>query len=394
MKKYLWLFIVLLIITGCGKKYDPYEVPEEVIIELNDNVFRVYDEHKSQDLVKSSNVDITSNELIKTDEIGKHIYTLTYTYNKKEYKYDVEYEVIDDVPPTFIYSPLNINVVVGEDVIICDRIQYADNYDVDIECEITGDYDLNQIGTYEYDVTIRDSSGNESYDHNNLNVLEELPASKPRVHNYVYMSDIMKFKNENTAIGIDVSRWQGNVDFNKVKDAGIEFVIMRMGYQKDEFDNYENDIKFDEYYQQAKDAGLDVSIYVYANSSTKEGAIKAANWIIENLNGDKLDLPIAFDWEDWTDFNSYHMSLHTLSDCYLAFEKTLQDNGYDAMLYSSKYYLEHIWERYENSNVWLAQYYAEPTFEGDFILWQMTDEGVIDGITDNTVDIDILYKKK
>ena len=48
---------------------------------------------------------------------------------------------------------------------------------------------------------------------------------------------------------------------------------------------------------------------------------------------------------------------------------------------------------YENSNVWLAQYYAEPTFEGDFILWQMTDEGVIDGITDNTVDIDILYKK-
>ena len=107
-----------------------------------------------------------------------------------------------------------------------------------------------------------------------------------------------------------------------------------------------------------------------------------------------MDLPIAFDWEDWTDFNSYHMSLHTLSDCYLAFEKTLQDNGYDAMLYSSKYYLEHIWERYENSNVWLAQYYVEPTFEGDFILWQMTDEGVIDGITDNTVDIDILYKKK
>ena len=281
-----------------------------------------------------------------------------------------------------------------QDLILCNRIQYADNYDSEPTCEISGDYDLNQIGTYEFDITIKDASGNENYDHSYLNVLEEVPKNTKKVHNYVYMSDIMKYKNDNTSIGIDVSRWQGNVDFNKVKAAGIEFVIIRMGYQKDEKDNYEKDAKFDEYYSQAKNAGLDVSVYVYSNASTKEGATKAANWIIENLNGDKMDLPIAFDWEDWTDFNSYHMSIHTLSDCYLAFEKTLKDNGYDAMLYSSKFYLEHVWERYDNSNVWLAQYYAEPTFEGDFILWQMTDEGVIDGITDNTVDIDILYKKK
>ena len=89
MKRILGLFVVLLIITGCGKKYDPYEVPEEVVIELNENVFRVYDEHKSQDLVKSSNVDITSNELLKTDEIGKQTYTLTYTYNSTNNNFDV-----------------------------------------------------------------------------------------------------------------------------------------------------------------------------------------------------------------------------------------------------------------------------------------------------------------
>ena len=110
-------------------------------------------------------------------------------------------------------------------------------------------YNLNQIGTYEFDITMKDSSGNENYDHSYLNVLEQLPASKPRVHNYVYMDDLKSYKKENTSIGIDISRWQGDVDFKKVKDAGIEFVIMRMGYQKDLNDNYEQDMKFDEYYK-------------------------------------------------------------------------------------------------------------------------------------------------
>ena len=64
------------------------------------------------------------------------------------------------------------------------------------------------------------------------------------------------------------------------------------------------------------------------------------------------------------------------------------------MLYSSKYYLENVWLDYENSNIWLAHYIDETDYKGDYMLWQMTSSAKVPGITDNTVDIDILYKKE
>ena len=78
---------------------------------------------------------------------------------------------------------------------------------------------------------------------------------------------------------------------------------------------------------------------------------------------------------------------------YLAFEKTLKESGYDAMLYSSKYYLENVWMHLENSKVWLAHYTNKTDYKGNYMMWQMTSLAKIDGITENTVDIDILYLK-
>ena len=397
MKKYILLLVLVIFISGCSKNkitYDMYEEPIEVTIELNENRFKVFEKHTNKELIKDSNI-LFDEEDINTDEIGKHIYTLTYKFEDKEYKKDIEYEVYDDVAPIFIRSSSYIILQVTEDDTLCDRISYGDNYDANVECIIEGEYDFNQVGTYNLEYVLKDSSGNETRKGFTLYIVEQLDPSSGSSYKptYIHMDDILKYKNDNTEIGIDISRWQGDIDFKKVKEAGIEFVIIRMGYQKDDKDNYEKDMKFDEYYKQAKEAGLKVSVYVYTNASSDEGAKKAAKWIIKNLNGDKLDLPIAFDWEDWGDFNSYNMSIHTLSHAYLAFEKELKDNGYDAMLYSSKYYLENVWLDYENSNIWLAQYYIEPTFEGDFMLWQMSDGGIIDGINDNNVDIDILYKK-
>ena len=200
----------------------------------------------------------------------------------------------------------------------------------------------------------------------------------------------MKYKNDNTSIGIDVSRWQGNVDFNKVKAAGIEFVIMRIGVIDEGI--YYVDSKYEEYLKKAKDAGLKIGVYVYTKAATKEEAERCAKWVLDKLNGLKLDLPIAYDWEDWANYNSYGVSLHTFSNAYLAFEKMINDAGYDSMLYSSKYYLENVWLYLNNSNVWLAHYVDQTDYNGKYMLWQMTSSAKISGITDNTVDIDILYK--
>lgn len=393
MKKIFILILVVFLLSGC--KYDMYELPKDVNIVLNENSFEVFSKHSSNELVYNSNVEIINNNDLVTDKIGDYTFTLEFIYNKKKYKKDINYSVIDTVKPIFIGSKKVIEMLVNSEDNPCDKISFGDNYDNKPVCTVDGEYDINTIGTYDnLKFVIKDSSGNEDNKEFKLSVVNELSkATVNKNPKYVYIEDVIKnYKNDNTSIGIDVSRWQGNVDFNKVKNAGIEFVILRMGSQRDMNDNIDIDSKFLEYYKAIKEAGLKVSVYVYNTSVSYDDGVKLAKWVISMLDGDKLDYPIAYDWENWDKFNKFNISLHTLSDSYLAFEKTIKEAGYDAMLYSSKYYLENVWMNYDKSNIWLAHYTDKTDYSGKYMLWQMTSLGKVPGITDNTVDIDILYK--
>lgn len=389
MKKILCLIILLIIACGCS--YDPYKMPKKAYINLNENDFNIYEKHYSTELVKDTNVEILDNDLLENKELGTYKYTINYKYKKRKYKLDIEYTISDKTPPVVIKRANNVTVLINSKGDLCSNITYGDNYDTKINCRVEGDYDTSRVGTYDLEYVLTDTANNESRKDFKLNVVYSLPGTTYSTPEYLYINDIMNYKNENTSIGIDVSKWQGNVDFNKVKNAGIDFVIMRIGYQSN--DDYIVDPKFYTYFSQAKAAGLKVGVYLYTYAVKEEQGKIAANWIIEKLNGEKLDLPIAYDWEDWAHFNDYHVSLHTFSSSYLEFEKTIKASGYEAMLYSSKYYLENVWLDFENSNIWLAHYIDQTDYKGDYMLWQMTSLGKIAGITDNTVDIDILYKK-
>ena len=393
MKKLLFLIILLLLVTGC--KYDPYKMPKKAYINLNTNKFNIYEEHFSKELVSDTNVELLDNELLENNELGTYKITINYKYKKRKYKYDVEYEIIDSTAPVIIKRANNVTVKTGSNSNLCNNITYGDNYDPKPKCSISGEYNLNKAGTYNLEYVITDSSNNEFRKDFKLNVVNYINNNSSYSNpSYLYINDIKKYKNDNTSIGIDVSKWQGNVDFNKVKNAGIEFVIMRIGYQSGVNEKFNVDPKFDTYFKAAKAAGLKVGVYVYTNAISKEDGIKTAEFVINKLNGEKLDLPIAYDWENWGHFNEYGISLHTLSSGYLEFEKTIKNSGYDAMLYSSKYYLENnVWQDYNNSKIWLAHYIDQTDYKGDYMLWQMTSSAKISGITDNTVDIDILYKK-
>jgi len=84
------------------------------------------------------------------------------------------------------------------------------------------------------------------------------------------------------------------------------------------------------------------------------------------------------------------MSFNTLTRSAEAFIETVNKNGYQGLLYSSKNYLEKIWLK-GNYQVWLAHYTTKTNYQGNYKFWQMTSSGVIDGITENTVDINIRY---
>lgn len=392
--KYVLLIIITILLTGCG--YDVYKMPDDAYININDNIFEVFNKYTVKDLVNNTNVNILFKDReIDTDKVGSYTYILDFEYNNRKYKKIINYSVIDSVKPVFIGASSELEMLVNNTDNICDKIVYGDNYDNKPTCYINGNYDINTVGIYDnLEYVIKDDSGNENTKKFRLKVVNELSKvnnnSKPK---YLYINDIIRdYKNENTSIGIDVSRWQGNVDFKKVKDAGIEFVIMRIGSQRDINEDIEIDSRFKEYYRAVKEVGLKVSVYVYNTAVSKEDGEKVAKWVINMLDGDKLDYPIAYDWENWKNFNKYNISLHTLSDSYLAFENTLKNAGYDSMLYSSKFYLENVWMNYENSNIWLAHYTDKTDYNGKYMLWQMTSLAKINGITDNTVDIDILYK--
>lgn len=393
MKKIFLFLLAVILFNGCG--YDMYKMPKDVYIDLNENKFNVFEKHSTNELIKKTNAKIISKDILNTNKIGKHKYTITYKYKKRTYKYDIKYNVVDTTKPVFISSLNNVTIKTNNEEDLCDRISYGDNYDKKVTCKVDGFIDFTKVGIYNLEFILTDSSKNENRKKFTVNIVDKINTKKEiDTPKYIYINDIKKYKNDNTSIGIDVSKWQGNIDFNKVKNAGIEFVIMRLGYQKQPNDNFELDPNFKEYYNQAKEAGLKVSVYVYNVSLNESDGIKCAKWVLKQLNGDKLDLPIGYDFENWKDFKNYNTSIHELSHGYLAFEKYLKKHNYESMLYSSKFYLENVWLDYNNSNIWLAHYTSKTDYKGKYMLWQMTSSALIDGIKENSVDIDILYTKK
>lgn len=396
MKKCLIIPLLLLLLAGC-KTYDEYEMPEEVNIELNDNTFEVYSKNTINDLISDSNVEITNlKKKLDTKDIGENEITIEYNYDKRSYKYIVEYNVVDTEAPFIMKSRSYRSTLVNEEIDLCEGVSTIDNYDREPTCSISGDYDFSTPNTYYLKYEIKDSSGNITNEDLTLDVFEEWPKydsydNDDYEETYTLFSDIKnKYKDQDVSLGIDVSVWQGDIDFKAVKNAGAEFVIIRMAYSDLETPigldkNFKNNLK------KAKEAGLKVGVYIYTSANTKEEATKQAKFIKKNLNKTKLDFPIAYDFEDWSDLNTLKMNSHDLLERVNEYKSILKEDGYDMMIYGSKWYLENVW--LENKyDTWLAHYIDETNYKGEYILWQFTNDGIIDGI-DGYVDLDIYYKK-
>lgn len=393
MKKIFLVFIFFLI-TGCS--YDPYEMPKEVNIRLNKNEFEVYSTKYIKDLIKNKNVEIiNNNKKINTNKIGTKNTIIEYTYKKRKYKYKVKYEVIDSEKPIFISYLSNRTILLNDDIDFCKKISYADNYDRNVKCKIEGDIDNANIGTYDLKYVLTDQSNNVSEENLTVNVVESIYENNSYNNstNINFSDVISKYKNDNTLIGIDVSAWQGNIDFEKIKESGCEFVIIRMAYSSNINENLQLDKYFKDNIKNAKNANLKVGIYFYTNAATTKEVRKQAKYILKHLKNYKLDFPIGYDFESWSNFNDFNLNTHDLDNLFITFKDIVNKKGYDAMIYSSKYYLEKVWVNKDNNKVWLAHYTDNTDYGKDYILWQMGNTGRINGIFGD-VDIDIYYKRE
>lgn len=401
MKKIVILLSIVIVLGVSGIFYYNYresKKQEELIrnakIEIStiDNLdIEFLTKLKVSDLITSINGKIVDDYVIDTKKVGKKTVDFIFINDDNiRLNYSIDINIVDTVPP-LIWNASTYTVVKGKEFdysnVLC-----GDNYDSKPECSVIGDYDTNKIGFYKLEFKAVDSSGNETTSPFTLNVVESIAPSKPTNNEIVYKdySDIVKtYKTDKTKIGIDVSSWQGEIDFAALKNAGVEFVIIRVGGNTGT--EKENFVDKTFYYniEEANKYGIDVGLYFFSYANSKEHAIRDAKWVLDIIKDYDVSLPIAFDWENWNYFNSYNLSFYELTEMANAFLDTLSKEGYKGMVYGSKNYLENMWLEVDYP-IWVAQYNSSLSYKGDYLLWQICENGKVDGIK-GAVDVDILY---
>ena len=301
----------------------------------------------------------------------------------------------DTEDPIFLIFRSSPTIEVGDTFDIHEFIGYGDNIDRDVDLNVIGTVDESHVGTYALTVTIQDDAGNKSSRNMTVEVVE--PSSGGGDYSGGGYSSggedfsdfISAYKTPQTSVGIDISRFQESVDFEAVKEAGCEFVIMRIGG----FDRgtYYTDKYYHENIVGAKAAGLKVGVYWHAEDGSVQDVENSVRYLMDILEDEQLDFPIAYDWEDFESFEKYGMNLHDLNVCFEAFANGVEARGYEACLYSSLNFLENTWENEEHHQIWLAHYTSATSYTGDYFMWQHSNTGRINGVNGD-VDLNVLYK--
>ena len=391
-KKWILLGTVcmILLIGSIGYLFKEKKEDAEAVTLVEHRTVPFGEEVYVSDFIQEIKGTITDNARIDTTSIGEKEVTVTYiNYNNKKKQMIYTIEVIDEEAPIIMLGD-SYTVKVGYQKELTNVIFSGDNCDDNPIRKIEGDYDLNEIGSYPLTFIVTDASGNETKKDFVLNVVENEENESNTAEEKQFADILENYKTENTKIGIDVSKWQEEIDWQKVKEDGVEFVILRIGYQ----DGIKGENRIDPYFyqniQEAKQAGIPVGVYFYSYASTNEEAEEQAAWIVKHLNDYTLELPIAFDWENWTSFANFEISFYKLNDIANTFLKKIEENGYTPTLYSSKTYLEKIWinKRYKT---WLAHYTNHTNYTEEYYMWQMCETGRVDGINTD-VDINIMYE--
>lgn len=190
--------------------------------------------------------------------------------------------------------------------------------------------------------------------------------------------------------GIDVSKWQTNVDYKKLKAAGVEFVIIRAGYGDVLSYPYQKDEMFEAHYRAAKAAGLHVGAYWYSYATTAAGAKREAQGFIQTIKGKQFDMPVYMDLEESSQFNTGKANCSAMVK---AFCDTLEAANYWTGLYISRsplqsYITSDVANRY---TLWVAEYASKCNYGGVVDIWQYTSSARYNGFNGN-LDGDICYK--
>lgn len=205
------------------------------------------------------------------------------------------------------------------------------------------------------------------------------------------------------ALGVDVSKWQGKIDWSAVKKSGIDFAVIRIGYRAENGNIYK-DSNADYNIQQAIKQGILVGVYFFSTAINTAEALEEAGFVISSVRGYKISYPIVYDCEGYINADSRMNSLSAdeRTNNAMAFMEKVKNAGYTGMFYGAKSEIEtnKYWNMpkiEKNFKVWVA-YYSTPTYptvsnpdySGKYDMWQYTNKGSVKGINGNC-DINVSY---
>jgi len=210
---------------------------------------------------------------------------------------------------------------------------------------------------------------------------------------YTYSDD--KYE---SILGIDVSKFQGKIDWKKVKESGIEFAIIRLGFRGygDE-GNIVLDSSFEENAKQAEKAGIKIGIYFFSQAITEAEAIEEANYVLDKIKDKNITYPVCFDLEKikYDTARTDNLTSEQITKMTLAFCRQIENAGYTPIVYgNAKTFTTRMQlEELNNYQKWYADYQKTPLYPYEFSFWQYTETGNVKGINGN-VDINLQFVPK
>ncbi len=210
------------------------------------------------------------------------------------------------------------------------------------------------------------------------------------------IQNISDVKTEETkSLGIDVSKYQGKIDWNKVKAAGVEFAIIRVGYRTDKTGVIYEDAYAAYNLQKASEAGIKIGVYFFSTAINEAEALEEAKWVTNFIAQYAITYPVVYNCEGFTSKESrmYGVSNSARSANASTFLNYAKQEGYTGMLYAAKSELEGstYWDTNTLTSafkIWVAQYpvnpypvSSKPNYSGTYSMWQYTNKGIVDGIS-------------
>ena len=211
---------------------------------------------------------------------------------------------------------------------------------------------------------------------------------------------VVKYEDDeySSMCGIDVSEYNGVVDFYTLKNEGIDFVMLRVGWRGYTEGGIYKDKYFEDYYSEAKKAGLQIGFYFFSQAINEKEAIEEANFVLDNIKDKECDLFVVHDMESVGGAGSriFSLTLNERTRFARTFIDTIKEAGYEPMLYTN-----HDWAtRYYNMDefsdipIWYAQYDDYPNLHFDYVMWQYTAKASVKGSSlVNHTDLNIMLKK-